>query len=50
VWDDKVIRNEKMFWTKLHYFHKNLVEAGIVDLAEKYKYSSEKIILIMIIQ
>jgi len=38
--DDEVIRNEKMFWTKLHYIHRNPVEAGLVDSPEKYKYSS----------
>jgi REP element-mobilizing transposase RayT len=37
---DEIIRNEKMFWTKLHYIHRNPVEAGLVDRAEKYKYSS----------
>ncbi len=40
--DDEVIRNEKMFWTKLHYIHRNPVEAGIVNLPEKYKYSSAR--------
>ena len=40
--DDKVIRNERMFWTKLHYIHKNPVKAGIVESAEKYKYSSAR--------
>jgi REP-associated tyrosine transposase len=38
--DDEVIRNEKMFWTKLHFIHKNPVKAGLVDLPEQYKYSS----------
>jgi REP element-mobilizing transposase RayT len=38
--DDEVIRNEKMFWTKLNYIHRNPVEAGLVDKPEKYKYSS----------
>ncbi len=40
--DDEVIRNEKMFWTKLHYIHWNPVEAGIVTLPENYKYSSAR--------
>jgi REP element-mobilizing transposase RayT len=38
--DDEVIRNEKMFWTKLHYIHKNPVEAGLIRRPEDYKYSS----------
>lgn len=38
--DDEVIRNEKMFWTKLKYIHKNPVEAGLVLKEEDYKYSS----------
>ena len=38
--DDEVIRNEKMFWSKLQYIHKNPVKAGLVDLPEKYKYLS----------
>jgi hypothetical protein len=29
-----------MFWTKLHYIHKNPVEAGLVMKPEDYKYSS----------
>jgi putative transposase len=40
--DDKVIRNEKMFWAKLHYIHNNPVEAGIVRRPEEYKYSSAR--------
>jgi putative transposase len=40
--DDEVIRNEKMFWTKLHYIHNNPIEAGLVRRAEKYKYSSAR--------
>jgi REP element-mobilizing transposase RayT len=40
--DDEVIRNEKMFWVKLLYIHNNPVEAGIVNKAEDYKYSSAK--------
>ena len=40
--DDEVIRNEKMFWTKLHYIHNNPVEAGIVNSVEEYKYSSAR--------
>ena len=40
--DDEVIRNEKMFWTKLHYIHNNPVEAGLVLRPKDYKYSSAK--------
>jgi REP element-mobilizing transposase RayT len=40
--DDEVIRNEKMFWQKLNYIHKNPVEAGIVKKEEDYKYSSAR--------
>jgi REP element-mobilizing transposase RayT len=38
--DDEVIRNEKMLWTKLYYIHNNPVEAGLVLRPEDYKYSS----------
>ena len=38
--DDEVIRNNKMFWTKLKYIHNNPVEAGLVNNPEDYKYSS----------
>jgi putative transposase len=40
--DDEVIRDQKMFWTKLNYIHKNPVKAGIVLKAEDYKYSSAR--------
>ncbi len=40
--DDKVIRNEKMFWAKLRYIHNNPVEAGLVLKPEEYKYSSAR--------
>jgi REP-associated tyrosine transposase len=40
--DDEVIRNEKMFWTKLLYIHKNPVEVGLVVKPEDYKYSSAR--------
>ncbi len=40
--DDEVIRNEKMFWAKLHYIHNNPVEAGILLRPEGYKYSSAR--------
>jgi putative transposase len=40
--DDEVIRNNKMLWTKLKYIHNNPVEAGLVDRAEFYKYSSAR--------
>jgi REP element-mobilizing transposase RayT len=38
--DDEVIRNDKMFWTKLKYIHNNPVKEGIVEKPEDYKYSS----------
>ena len=31
-----------MFWTKLHYIHKNPVKAGLITLPELYKYSSAR--------
>jgi len=40
--DDEVIRNEKMFWAKIHYIHNNPIEAGLVNRAEEYKYSSAR--------
>ena len=40
--DDEVIRDEKMFWTKLNYIHNNPVKAGLVSKAEDYKYSSAR--------
>jgi putative transposase len=40
--DDEVIRNEKMFWCKLHYIHSNPVKAGLVRKPEDYKYSSAR--------
>ncbi len=40
--DDEVIRNEKMFWTKLKYIHYNPVKAGLADKPEDYKYSSAR--------
>ncbi len=40
--DDQVIRNEKMFWTKLKYIHNNPVKAGLVEKVEDYKYSSAR--------
>lgn len=40
--DDEVIRDQKMFWTKLNYVHKNPVKEGIVLKAEDYKYSSAR--------
>lgn len=39
---DEVIRNEKMFWSKLYYIHNNPVEAGLVGRAIDYKYSSAR--------
>ncbi len=40
--DDQVIRNNKMFWTKLKYIHNNPVKAGIVKKTIDYKYSSAR--------
>jgi REP element-mobilizing transposase RayT len=40
--DDEVIRNEKMYWTKLLYIHNNPVKAGLVTKPEDYKYSSAR--------
>ncbi len=40
--DDEVIRNEKMFWSKLRYIHNNPVEEGLVVKPEDYKYSSAR--------
>jgi REP element-mobilizing transposase RayT len=40
--DDEVIRNQRMFWTKLRYIHNNPVEAGLVQRPEDYKYSSAR--------
>ncbi len=40
--DDEVIRDEKMFWTKLKYIHNNPVKAGLVNKPEDYKYSSAR--------
>ncbi len=38
--DDQVIRNQKMFWTKVQYIHNNPVRAGLVARPEDYLYSS----------
>jgi len=38
--DDEVIRDQQMFWTKLNYIHNNPIKAGLVNRAEDYKYSS----------
>jgi REP element-mobilizing transposase RayT len=40
--DDEVIRDQKMFWTKLNYIHNNPVKAGMVNKPESYKYSSAR--------
>jgi len=40
--DDEVIRNQRMFWAKLNYIHKNPVEAGFVIRPEAYWYSSAR--------
>ena len=39
---DEVIRNEKMFWSKLHYIHNNPVKAGLVTKPEDFRYSSTR--------
>ncbi len=40
--DDEVIRDEKMLWTKIKYIHNNPVNAGLVERHEDYKYSSAR--------
>ena len=40
--DDEVIRDQQMFWTKLNYIHNNPLKAGLVNRAEDYKYSSAR--------
>ena len=40
--DNEVIRDQKMFWTKLNYIHKIPVKAGMVYKVEDYKYSSAR--------
>ena len=40
--DDQVIRDQRMFWTKLKYIHNNPVKAGIVTRPEDYIYSSAR--------
>ena len=40
--DDEVIRDQKMFWTKLNYIHKNPVKAGLILREQDYKYSSAR--------
>jgi len=40
--DDELIRNERMYWTKLHYIHNNPIKAGLVNSVEDYKYSSAR--------
>jgi REP element-mobilizing transposase RayT len=40
--DDEVIRDQKMFWNKLNYIHKNPVKSGLVLKSEDYKYSSAR--------
>ena len=40
--DDEVIRNQQMFWTKLNYIHNNPIKAGLVSRAEEYRYSSAR--------
>lgn len=40
--DDEVIRDQQMYWTKLKYIHNNPVKAGLVLKEEDYKYSSAR--------
>ena len=40
--DDEVIRNNKMLWTKIKYIHNNPVEAELVEKPEDYLYSSAR--------
>ncbi len=40
--DDQVVRDQRMFWTKLKYIHNNPVKAGIVSRPEDYIYSSAR--------
>jgi hypothetical protein len=42
MFDDEVIRNQKMLWTKIKYIHNNPVEAGIVMKPKDFKYSSAR--------
>ena len=40
--DDRVVRDMKMFWEKLNYIHNNPLEAGLVRRQVDYKYSSAR--------
>lgn len=40
--DDEVIRNQKIIWTKIKYIHNNPVKAGLAEKPEDYKYSSAR--------
>ncbi|MEW6196129.1 MAG: transposase [Bacteroidota bacterium] len=40
--DDEVIKNQKMLWTKIKYIHNNPVKAGLAEKPEEYKYSSAR--------
>ncbi len=40
--DDQVIRDQNMFYTKLNYIHNNPVNAGPVPFPEEYRYSSAR--------
>ena len=37
-----MIYSNKFFFQKLNYIHQNPIQAGIVDLAEDYYYSSAR--------
>ena len=38
------IEDEPMFWQKMNYIHDNPVEAGYVELAEDYRWSSARLV------
>jgi putative transposase len=40
--DDEVIRDQKMFWTKLNYIHNNPMKAGLVNKPELFEFSSAR--------
>ncbi len=40
--DDQVVRDQKIFWTKLKYINNNPINAGLVTLPEDYIYSSAR--------
>ncbi len=40
--DDEVIRDQEMFWTKLSYIHNTPLKSGLALRVEDYKYSSAR--------